>query len=147
MTTAPATQATATNPAVSPVPSHASRLLAEALGTALLTAAGVGTGVFAAGFPSPVDNTPGVGFLGVALAIGLAVIVGAYAFGPISGAHLNPVVTLSLAAAGRFAGRHAAGYITAQLSGGLVGTAPRLRGGDGQNPEDADDLRGLHREG
>ncbi|WP_326778900.1 aquaporin [Streptomyces sp. NBC_01445] len=117
MTTAPALSAT--NSEVGPGPSHANRLLAEALGTLLLVAAGV----FAASFPSTVNNTLGVGFLGVALAVGLAVIVGAYVFGPVSGAHLNPVVTLGLAAAGRFAWRDVAGYIVAQLAGGVVGTS------------------------
>jgi aquaporin Z len=99
------------------------RLAAEALGTLLLVGAGTGTGVFAARFPAAGNNTFGVGFLGVALAIGIAVAVGIYVFGPVSGGHLNPVVTLGLAAAKRFPWRDVPGYLLAQVVGGALGSS------------------------
>ncbi len=101
-------------------PAMSSRLFAEAVGTFVLVLGGVGTAVFAAGFPGEAGNPVNVGFLGVALAFGLTVVVGAYAFGPISGGHFNPAVTLGLAAAGRFSWKDVAGYIVAQIVGGAV---------------------------
>jgi aquaporin Z len=88
-----------------------SRLLAESFGTFLLVFGVIGTALFTSG------NT---GILGVALAIGLTVVVGAYAFGPISGAHFNPAVTLGAAAAGRLPWRDVVPYIVAQIVGGVV---------------------------
>ncbi|MBL0887484.1 aquaporin Z [Myceligenerans sp. I2] len=110
------------------------RLAAEFLGTFVLVFGGVGTALFAANFPDPENNTLGVGFLGVALAFGLTVVVGSYAMGPISGGHFNPAVTLGVAAAGRFAWRDTGGYLLAQFAGGLVGSsalAAILSGTDG----------------
>jgi aquaporin Z len=59
----------------------------------------------------------------VSFAVGLAVMAGAYAFGPISGGHFNPAVTLGLAAAGRFPWGGVLGYIVAQIVGGAVATS------------------------
>ncbi|WP_309130723.1 aquaporin Z [Brevibacterium sp.] len=95
----------------SQLPSTGARWGAEALGTFLLVLGGVGTAVLAGEH---------VGFLGVALAFGLTVVVGAYSFGPISGGHFNPAVTVGLATAGRFAWRDVPGYIGAQIIGGLI---------------------------
>lgn len=106
------------------VPTTLGRLTAEAAGTFLLVFALVGTAVFSATFPSSGGGDgPGVGFLGVALALGLTVMVSAFAFGPISGGHFNPAVTLGLAAAGRFAWRDVVGYVGAQLVGAVAGAA------------------------
>jgi aquaporin Z len=124
----------ATPPLVAKLPGMPARLAAEALGTFILVFGGVGTALFAANFPDTENNTLGVGFLGVALAFGLTVVVGAYSMGPISGGHFNPAVTLGVAAAGRFAWRDAGGYIGAQLVGGIVASsalAAILAGGDG----------------
>ncbi|WP_344736981.1 aquaporin Z, partial [Microbacterium awajiense] len=104
-------------------PKMATRLVAEALGTLLLVFGGVGTALFASGFPyGDAANPLGVGFVGVALAFGLTVVVGAYAWGPVSGAHFNPAITLGLAASGRFPWKDTIAYIIAQLVGGVVGT-------------------------
>lgn len=111
-------------PAVSATPSTTARLIAEIAGTFLLVFGVVGTATFSAVFPGGADANPlGVGFLGVAIALGLSVMIGAYAFGPISGGHFNPAVTLGLAAAGRFEWKDVAGYIIAQLIGAIVGAS------------------------
>lgn len=103
-------------------PSLVSRLGAEAIGTFILVFGGVGTALFAAKFPDA-SNTLGVGFLGVALAFGLTVVAGAYAFGHISGGHFNPAVTIGVALAGRFPGKDIPGYIVAQIVGGALATS------------------------
>ena len=74
------------------------RLAAEFVGTLVLVFGGCGSAVISAGFPGL-----GIGFLGVAMAFGLTVLVMIYAVGHISGGHFNPAVTLGAAAAGRFA--------------------------------------------
>lgn len=104
-------------------PSTAAILTAEAFGTFLLVLGVISTALFAAGFGEGTEAAnKGVGFLGVSLAVGLTVVAGAYAFGPISGGHFNPAVTLGLAAAGRLPWRDSIGYIIAQVIGGLVAT-------------------------
>lgn len=104
-------------------PSTSTKLVAEALGTFLLVFGGVGTALFAANFPADAaDNPLGVGFVGVSLAFGLTVVAGAYAWGPISGGHFNPAITLGLAASGRFEWRNTIGYIVAQVIGGAIAT-------------------------
>src|SRR6185312_5900986 len=82
-------------------PTIASRLSAEFMGTFVLVFGGCGSAVLAAKVVS--DNTinMGIGFLGVALAFGLTVMVMVYAVGHISGGHFNPAVTLGAALAGR----------------------------------------------
>lgn len=105
-------------------PTTTARLLAELAGTFLLVLGGVGSALFAAGFGVADNGTSlGIGFVGVALAFGLTVVAGAYAFGPISGGHFNPAVTIGLAAAGRFAWRDTLGYIVAQIVGGVLATS------------------------
>ncbi len=97
----------------------AKRLAAELLGTFWLVLGGCGSAVLAAKFGG--DGNPlGIGFVGVALAFGLTVLTGAYAFGHVSGAHFNPAVSVGLWAAGRFPARDVVPYILAQVVGGLV---------------------------
>ncbi|MET1045038.1 MAG: aquaporin Z [Microbacteriaceae bacterium] len=103
-------------------PTRAARWGAEVFGTFLLVFGGVGTAIFAANFPEPDDNSLGVGFVGVSLAFGLTVVVGAYAVGNISGGHFNPAVTLGAAMAGRMPWRDVPGYWAAQLLGGILGS-------------------------
>ncbi len=95
-------------------PSIVQRLVAEFLGTFLLVLGGVGTAIVAGQY---------VGVLGIALAFGLTVLVGVYAWGPVSGGHFNPAVTLGVAAAGRFAWKDVPGYLAAQLVGGAAATS------------------------
>jgi aquaporin Z len=104
-------------------PSTAATLVAEAFGTLLLVLGVISTALFAAGFGEGTEAAnKGVGFVGVSLAVGITVIAGAYAFGPISGGHFNPAVTLGLAAAGRFPWKGVIPYIIAQIIGGVVAT-------------------------
>src|SRR5215831_18317935 len=90
-------------------------LVCEFLGTFWLVLGGCGAAVLAAAFPDL-----GIGFTGVALAFGLTVLTGAYAFGPISGAHFNPAVTIGLWAGGRFPSRHVLPYILTQVFGAII---------------------------
>lgn len=91
------------------------KYLAEAIGTFWLTFAGCGSAVIAAGFPEV-----GIGLLGVSLAFGLTVLTMAYSIGHISGCHLNPAVTVGLAAGGRFPTSQVLPYIIAQVVGAVV---------------------------
>ncbi len=97
---------------------HMRKYVAEAIGTFWLTFGGCGAAVIAAGFPEL-----GIGFVGVSFAFGLTVITMAYAIGHISGCHLNPAVTVGLAAGGRFPQSDIAPYIIAQVLGGLIAGA------------------------
>lgn len=94
------------------------KLLAEGIGTLWLVLGGCGSAVMALGFPDV-----GIGLLGVALAFGLALMSGAYALGPVSGAHFNPAVTIGLTVAGRFPLRQVGPYVLAQAVGAIVGVA------------------------
>ena len=92
------------------------KLAAESLGTFWLVLGGCGSAVLAAAFPSV-----GIGLLGVSLAFGLTVLSGAYTFGPISGGHFNPAVSIGLWAGGRFSTNLLLPYIVAQVVGGIAG--------------------------
>src|SRR5437870_3901166 len=91
---------------------------AEAIGTFWLTFAGCGSAVIAAGFPQV-----GIGLVGVSLAFGLTVVTMAYAIGHVSGCHLNPAVTIGLAAGGRFPPGQIAPYVIAQVAGAIIAAA------------------------
>jgi aquaporin Z len=97
---------------------NAKKYAAEAIGTFWLTFAGCGSAVIAAGFPDV-----GIGLLGVALAFGLTVVTMAYSIGHISGCHLNPAVTVGLAAGGRFPTGQIVPYVIAQVLGAIVAAA------------------------
>jgi glycerol uptake facilitator-like aquaporin len=97
----------------------ARRLLAEFLGTAFLLIAVVGSGI-AAQRLSPGDT--GLQLLENAAATAVALVAIILALGPVSGAHLNPVVTLADRAFGGIETRDALAYIPAQLAGAALGT-------------------------
>lgn len=73
------------------------RMGAEFIGTVWLVFAGLGAAVLSAAFP-----TLGIGFAGVALAVGLSVLTMIYAVGHISGGHFNPAVSIGFWVSGRF---------------------------------------------
>jgi aquaporin Z len=91
------------------------KLAAEFLGTFWLVLGGCGSAVLAAAYPDL-----GIGFAGVALAFGLTVLTGAYAFGPVSGGHFNPAVSIGLWAGGRFPAAQLPMYIVAQVAGAIA---------------------------
>lgn len=90
--------------------------IAEFIGTFWLVLGGCGSAALSAAFPQV-----GIGLLGVSLAFGLTVLTIAYSLGHISGAHLNPAVSLGLWAGGRFEGKELLPYMASQILGGLAG--------------------------
>jgi aquaporin Z len=92
------------------------KFCAEFIGTFILVLGGCGTAVFASG-------SGYVGILGVALAFGLTIVAAAYAIGHVSGAHLNPAVSLGLWASGRMPGKDLCPYIIAQITGAIGAAA------------------------
>jgi aquaporin Z len=91
------------------------RVTAEFIGTFWLVLGGCGSAVLAAAFPNV-----GVGLLGVSLAFGLTVLTMAFAIGHISGCHLNPAVSVGLAAGGRFRASELLPYAVAQILGAVA---------------------------
>jgi glycerol uptake facilitator-like aquaporin len=94
------------------------RLAAEALGTALLLAVVVGSGIMGERLAA---GNAAVALLGNTLATGAALVVLITVFGPISGAHFNPVVTAMFAARRELGWRLALGYVVVQLVGAIIG--------------------------
>lgn len=95
------------------------RLLAEAVGTALLVLVGAGSVVATLTVDGGEVGYAGLGFISLAFAIVVAVVI--YGFGPVSGAHINPVVTICLAITRRFPWVDVVPYVLAQTVGGVVG--------------------------
>jgi len=93
------------------------KMAAEFFGTFWLVFGGCGAAVISAAYPQL-----GIGFLGVALAFGLTVVTMAYAIGHISGCHLNPAISVGLAAGKRFPLSEVLPYIVAQVVGGIAGS-------------------------
>jgi MIP family channel proteins len=91
-------------------------LVAELVGTAVLVFAGTATAVANTAAGRPVYEP-----LAVVLAFGVTLVALVAAFGHVSGCHLNPAITVGLAATGRFPVRQAGGYVLAQLVGGVLG--------------------------
>lgn len=96
------------------------KLVAEALGTAFLVLIGVGVATLTFGFDLTGSSTS-AGVVATALAFGLVLLALAYTLGEISGAHVNPAVTLGFLVAGRIALKEAIGYWVAQFIGGIIG--------------------------
>jgi len=95
------------------------RAVSEGLGTALLVAAVIGSGIM--GEQLAQGNTA-IALLANTIATGTALLTLILTFGPLSGAHFNPAVTLAVAVRRVFPWREAIPYIAAQLLGGLLGT-------------------------
>jgi aquaporin Z len=91
--------------------------IAELVGTFVLVFAGCGTAIFAGAV---------VGWLGVAFAFGLSLLIMAYAIGPISGCHINPAVSIGLAVARKLPGSMLLLYIIAQIVGAIIAGAVLL---------------------
>jgi aquaporin NIP len=110
-------------------PSLARRCLAEALATFALVFAGCGAIV--------VDSERGgsLGAIGIAAAFGLVIMAMIYATGHLSGAHVNPAVTLAFSALRHFPGREALAYVPAQLAGGIGGALVLRAVWDGEPAE------------
>lgn len=89
--------------------------LAEFIGTFWLVLGGCGSAMLAAAFPEV-----GIGLVGVSFAFGLTVLTIAYSLGHISGAHLNPAVTLGLLVGGRVESKTVLPYIISQILGGIA---------------------------
>ena len=96
------------------------KCLFEFIGTAVLVL--FGDGVVASNVLKKSKGENG-GWVVITIAWGLAVMLGVFIAGPYSGAHLNPAVTLGLAAAGTFGWNLVVPYIVAQMLGGFVGAA------------------------
>ena len=109
---------------MNPKPTLVAQLIAEFLGTFVLILFGVGVVAMVVLFPS---NNPGEvvhgGFTNITLGWGLAVTMGIYIAGKISGAHLNPAVTVSLAVFRGFPWRHVVPYSVAQVAGAFCAAA------------------------
>jgi glycerol uptake facilitator-like aquaporin len=95
------------------------RLLAEALGTAILVATVVGSGIMAQRLAG---GNQAIALLGNTIPTGAILVVIITIHGPISGAHFNPAVTLVFAARGEFSWREVIPYTVMQCAGGVAGT-------------------------
>ena len=93
----------------------APKLLAEFIGTFAFVFIGAG----AAAVVGDAVGLPGIA--AIAFAHGLTIMAFAFAYGPVSGGHMNPAVTVGVLAAGAMSAGEAAGYIVSQLLGGIVG--------------------------
>ena len=93
------------------------KYIAEGLGTMLLVLLGNGT---IAGVTLKGSKNEGMGGLAIAWGYGIAILVPVLAFANVSGAHINPAITIGLASAGYFPWAHVAQYILAQLIGAII---------------------------
>lgn len=87
------------------------KLIAEVLGTFILVFFGCGSAVLMGAH---------IGYHGIAVAFGLSIVAAAYGLGAISGAHLNPAVSLGMVTAGRMQIGEAVGYMVAQVAGAIL---------------------------
>jgi glycerol uptake facilitator-like aquaporin len=100
--------------------SLARRAVAELIGTAFLLIAVVGSGIMAERLSG---GNEAIALLANAIATGGALVALILTLGPVSGAHLNPLVSAALAAHGEFRWKEVAPYACAQLAGALAGVA------------------------
>ena len=102
-----------------PAPTLARRLIAEAVGTAMLLATVVGSGIMAQRLAG---GNLAIALLANTIATGAGLVALILTFGPVSGAHFNPAVTLAAAWQGGLPWRAVPGYLLAQLLGAPMGT-------------------------
>ena len=95
------------------------KLVAELIGTAFLLATVVGSGIMAENLA---DGNVAIALLGNTIPTGAILVVWIVLFGPVSGAHFNPAVTVAFLARREIAIGLAVAYIAAQIAGGLLGT-------------------------
>ena len=100
------------------MPSLPRRIVSESLGTAFLLAAVVGSGIMA---QKLAGGNAALALLCNTIPTGAILVVLILVFGPLSGAHFNPAVSLAFALRGELGWRIAAGYIAAQLTGAIIG--------------------------
>ncbi len=93
------------------------KYLAELIGTFVLVIGGCGSAVIAGGH---------IGYLGIALAFGLTVLIMVYAIGRISGCHINPAITVAMWVAGKIKSKDAIFYIIFQCVGAIIAAAVLL---------------------
>src|SRR5450432_1527462 len=93
----------------------APKLLAEFIGTFAFVFIGAGTAAVVG------DGVGLAGIVAIAFAHGLAIMAFAFAYGSVSGGHMNPAVTIGVLAAGAMRAGEAIGYILSQLVGGIAG--------------------------
>jgi glycerol uptake facilitator-like aquaporin len=105
---------------VSRPPDRLRALVAEGLGTGLLVATVVGSGIMAERLAG---GNLAIALLGNTLPTGAILVVLILMLGPVSGAHFNPAVTLVMLLRRDIAAGAAAGYVLAQIAGGIAGTA------------------------
>ena len=92
------------------------KFFAEVIGTFMLVFIGTGAVVFG-------NGTEGLGHLGIALAFGLSIVAAAYSIGTVSGAHLNPAVSIAMFVNKRLSSKDLVNYITAQVVGAVLASA------------------------
>lgn len=92
------------------------KFFAEVIGTFMLVFIGTGAVVFG-------NGTEGLGHLGIALAFGLSIVAAAYSIGTVSGAHLNPAVSIAMFVNKRLSSKDLVNYIAAQVVGAFIATA------------------------
>jgi len=90
------------------------KYLAEFIGTFVLVFMGCGSAVLAGKY---------IGFVGIAFAFGLSVLVMVYAIGGISGCHINPAISISMLASGKMKAKDAAAYVVMQCLGAVIAAA------------------------
>ena len=106
-----------------PQPSLMKRAIAELIGTWVLVFLGTGSVVTMVVFFKSLDAVNQAALLLIGISFGVAVLVMIYAFGHISGTHINPAVSIALWITGRFPARDMVAYVIAQLIGAFLASA------------------------
>jgi aquaporin Z len=95
------------------------KYIAEFIGTFFLVLIGCGAAVISGATADGIAPS-GIGLLGISLAFGLSVVVMAYTIGPISGCHINPAISIAMAAAGQLSVKDTIAYVVSQILGAIA---------------------------